>query len=52
MVDYAVIQRILESLKDSLDHLKTKQGIPFEKYRKDKDLQAIVERRLETSIQA
>ncbi len=52
MVDRTVIQKILQSLNDSLDHLKSKQGITFAKYKNDKDLQAVIERRLETSIQA
>ena len=52
MVDVAVVRRILNSLNESLEHLKSKQGILFEKYKRDKDIQAIVERRLETAIQA
>ena len=52
MVDIAVVRRILNSLNESLEHLKSKQGVSFEEYKKDKDIQAIVERRLETAIQA
>lgn len=52
MVDVATVRRILNSLNESLEHLKSKQGISFEEYKKDRDVQAIVERRLETSIQA
>lgn len=52
MVDISVVQRILGSLNESLKQLKSKQGIPLDEYRKNKDLQAIVERRLETAIQA
>lgn len=52
MVDISVVQRILNSLQESLKHLKSKQAVSLEEYRKNKDLQAIVERRLETAIQA
>lgn len=52
MVDITVVERILNSLNDSLEQLKNKQGVPAERYKKDKDIQAIVERRLETAIQA
>ena len=52
MVDVEVIRRILTSLNESLAHLEAKKNISFETYERDKDLQAIVERRLETAIQA
>jgi len=52
MVDVAVVRRILNSLNESLEHLKSKQSVSFEEYKKDKDIQAIVERRLEKAIQA
>ncbi|MFH1799192.1 MAG: DUF86 domain-containing protein [Candidatus Omnitrophota bacterium] len=52
MVDREVVRRILNSLNEALEHLKSKQNITFERYEKDKDVQAIVERRLESSIQA
>ncbi|MFH1645725.1 MAG: DUF86 domain-containing protein, partial [Candidatus Omnitrophota bacterium] len=52
MVNVDVIQKILNSLKDNLSELKAKQAVEFEEYKKSKDIQAIVERRLETSIQA
>ena len=52
MVDIAVVRRILSSLNESLEHLKSKQNVSFEEYKKDKDIQAVVERRLETAIQS
>lgn len=52
MVDIAVVRRILSSLNESLQHLKSKQNVSFEEYKKDRDIQAVVERRLETAIQA
>lgn len=52
MVDIPVIRRILNSLNDSLEHLKSKQNVTPEQFKRDMDIQAIVERRLETSIQA
>lgn len=52
MVDIAVVRRILSSLNESLEHLKSKQNVSFEEYKKDRDIQAIVERKLETAIQA
>jgi len=52
MVDIAVVRRILSSLNESLEHLKSKQNVSFEEYKKDRDIQAIVERKLETTIQA
>lgn len=52
MVDKSVVYRILGSLNDSLAHLESKRNVSFETYRKDKDIQAIVERKLEISIQA
>lgn len=52
MVDKSVVYRILSSLNDSLAHLESKRNVSFETYRKDKDIQAIVERKLEISIQA
>lgn len=52
MVDAAVVRRILNSLNESLEHLRSKQRISFQGYKKDRDIQAIVERRLETAIQA
>jgi len=51
MVDKEVVRRILSSLNEALEHLKRKQNITFEMYEKDKDIQAIVERKLETAIQ-
>lgn len=52
MVDIAVVRRILSSLNESLEHLKSKQNVPFEEYKNDRDIQAVVERKLETAIQA
>ena len=52
MVDISVVRRILSSLNESLEHLKSKQAISFNEYKKNRDIQAIVERRLETAIQA
>lgn len=52
MVDDAVVYRILNSLNDSMEHLKSKRGISLEAYKKDRDIQAIIERKLETAIQA
>ncbi|MBU4251567.1 MAG: DUF86 domain-containing protein [Candidatus Omnitrophica bacterium] len=52
MVDATVVRRILASLNENLQHLKSKQGVSFEEYKKDPDIQAIVERKLETAIQA
>lgn len=52
MVDFEVIRKILTSLEESLTHLESKKDISFEQYKKDRDIQAIVERRLETTIQA
>lgn len=52
MVDAATVRRILNSLNEALEHLKSKQDVSFEEYKKDRDIQAIVERRLETAIQA
>ncbi|MBU4251972.1 MAG: DUF86 domain-containing protein [Candidatus Omnitrophica bacterium] len=52
MVDVSVIRRILASLNETLEHLKSKQGVFFEEYKRDRDIQAIVERKLETAIQA
>lgn len=52
MIDSAVVRKILTSLNESLEHLKTKQKISFEEYKNDRDVQAIVERRLETAIQS
>lgn len=51
MVDVPVVHRILNSLNDGLEHLKSKQNVSLEEYKKDRDIQAIVERRLETAIQ-
>ena len=52
MIDKPVVYRILNSLDESLKHLRSKRGISFKDYKKDKDIQAIAERRLETAIQA
>lgn len=52
MVDVPVVHRILNSLNDGLEHLKSKQNVSLEEYKKDRDIQAIVERRLETAIQS
>ncbi len=52
MVDVPVVRRILNFLNDGLEHLKSKQHVSLEKYKKDRDIQAIVERRLETAIQS
>lgn len=52
MVDIDVINRILTSLNENLNHLESKKGTPFEEYQKNRDIKAIVERKLETSIQA
>lgn len=52
MVDKSVVYRIMGSLNDSLAHLESKRNVSFEAYRKDRDVQAIVERKLEISIQA
>lgn len=52
MVDIDVVNKILGSLQEALNHLKSKQNVSIRDYQKDKDLQAIVERKLETSIQA
>lgn len=52
MVDVATVRRILNSLNEALEHLKSKQDVSLEEYKKDRDIQAIVERRLETAIQA
>jgi len=52
MVDTEVIKKILCSLDEGLEHLKSKKDVSWEEYQKDKDIQAIVERRLETTIQA
>ena len=52
MVDVPVVHRILNFLNNGLEHLKSKQNVSFEKYKKDRDIQAIIERRLETSIQS
>ena len=52
MVDVSVVRRLLGSLNESLEQLKSKQNILFEEYKRNKDIQAIVERRLETAIQA
>jgi uncharacterized protein YutE (UPF0331/DUF86 family) len=52
MVEHILAKRILESLQASLHHLESKKGISLSAYRKNEDMQAIVERRLETAIQA
>ncbi|KXB07277.1 hypothetical protein AKJ52_00615 [candidate division MSBL1 archaeon SCGC-AAA382C18] len=52
MVDRERIKDKLASLENQLKSLREKQSIPIEEYRKDGDLQAIVERRLQNSIQA
>lgn len=52
MVDIALLRRILNALNESLEHLKSKQAVLFEEYKNDRDIQAIVERRLETAIQS
>jgi uncharacterized protein YutE (UPF0331/DUF86 family) len=52
MVDKSVVKKILDSLQQTLADLKAKQTVSFEEYRLNRDIQAIVERRLETAIQA
>lgn len=52
LVDEERIKDKLASLENQLKSLQEKQSIPIEEYRKDGDLQAIVERRLQNSIQA
>ncbi len=52
MVDIDVVRRILSSLNESLEQLKTKKNISLNEYKNNRDIQAIVERRLETAIQA
>lgn len=52
MVDITVVRRLLNSLNDSLEQLKCKQAVSVQVYKKDRDIQAVVERRLETAIQA
>jgi len=52
MVDVDLVNKILGSLQEGLNRLKSKQNVSIRDYQKDKDLQAIVERKLETSIQA
>lgn len=52
MVEPERIRTRLGSLEEDLRDLVAKQDITLSTYRKDRDLQAIVERRFETSIQA
>lgn len=52
MVDKSVVYKILDSLNESLKHLESKRTVSFEQYKKDRDIQAIIERKLETSIQS
>jgi uncharacterized protein YutE (UPF0331/DUF86 family) len=52
MIDKEVINRILTYLNENLNHLESKKGTTFEEYQKNRDIKAIVERKLETSIQA
>lgn len=52
MVDKSVVYKILDYLNESLRHLESKQTVSFEQYKKDRDIQAIIERKLETAIQA
>lgn len=52
MVDEENIQEKLASLENQLKSLREKQSIPEKEYQKDGDLQALVERRLQNSIQA
>ncbi|KXA94794.1 hypothetical protein AKJ65_03390 [candidate division MSBL1 archaeon SCGC-AAA259E19] len=42
----------LANLENQLKSLQEKQSIPMEEYQKEGDLQAVVERRLQNSIQA
>lgn len=51
MVDVDVVRRILSSLNESLEHFKIKKNISLKEYKNNRDIQAIVERRLETAIQ-
>lgn len=52
LVEESRIKEKLASLEEQLKSLREKQSIPLEKYRRDGDLQAVVERRLQNSIQA
>jgi len=38
MVDITVVRRILNSLNESLEHLRSKQAISFNEYKKDMDI--------------
>lgn len=52
MVDYDVIKKMLTSLEEGINHLESKKDVTFDQYKKDRDIQAIVERKIETTIQA
>ena len=52
MVDTDVVKRILNSLNEALEHLKEKKDISLDDYKVNRDIQAIVERRLEIAIQS
>lgn len=52
LADEDRIKEKLAGLEKQLKSLREKQTIPVEKYEKDGDIQAIVERRLQISIQA
>ncbi len=51
MVNEDRIEEKLAGLEKQLKSLREKQSIPLEEYERDGDLQAIVERRLQNSIQ-
>jgi uncharacterized protein YutE (UPF0331/DUF86 family)/predicted nucleotidyltransferase len=48
----SAINKMLTSLNENIKHLESKKNITFEEYQNNRDIQAIVERKLETSIQA
>lgn len=52
MVDTDVVKRILNSLNEALEHLKEKKDISLDDYKVNRDIQAIVERKLEIAIQS
>ncbi|KXA92273.1 hypothetical protein AKJ64_03575 [candidate division MSBL1 archaeon SCGC-AAA259E17] len=52
LVDKSRIEDKLANLENQLKSLQEKQSIPMGEYQKEGDLQAVVERRLQNSIQA
>jgi uncharacterized protein YutE (UPF0331/DUF86 family) len=52
MVDPDRVRTVLGSLEEDLRDLAPRQDVALRTFRDDRDLQAIVERRFETSIQA